>query len=166
MPAFCLWMLFVSYAAVIDTPPGRLAISTDEGCLVGIDYVDNRTSLLEPATQLARTVVHQLGQYFNDPCYRFDLPLMTSGSSHQEKVWKQLRSIKPGDTMTYGQLAVRIGSGARAVGNSCRQNPVPIIIPCHRVVAASGIGGYGGHVNGKVLGRKHWLLEHEGASYQ
>ena len=158
-------MIHVKYAAVIDTPPGRLAISTDQGYLVGIDYVDQRTSLFAPVTELAQSVTHQLQQYFSDPGYPFDLPLRTAGTRHQEKVWHQLRLIKPGDTLTYGQLASRVESGARAVGNSCRQNPIPIVIPCHRVVAANGIGGYGGRVNGKVLDRKHWLLKHENVSY-
>ncbi len=66
--------------------------------------------------------------------------------------------------MTYGGLATKLGSGARAVGNACRQNPISIIIPCHRVVAANGLGGYAGHTQGKVLDRKRWLLTHEGFS--
>ena len=150
---------------VIDTPPGRLAIQTANDILTGIDYVDNRTALSGPATLFAREVVKQLKSYFNDGNFVFDLPLKLGGTSHQQKVWQQLRKIRSGDTMTYGDLASRIKSGARAVGNSCRHNPIPIVVPCHRVVAASGIGGYGGHVKGKVLDRKHWLLRHEGLKF-
>jgi methylated-DNA-[protein]-cysteine S-methyltransferase len=156
----------VRFSAVIDTPPGRLAITTDKEFLLGIAYVDRRTALQGPATELARDAVEQLQRYFSDPTFRFNLPLHTAGTAHQQKVWRQLQTIEPGETMTYGELATSIGSGARAVGNSCRHNPISIVIPCHRVVAANGIGGYGGHVDGKVLDRKYWLLRHEQAGLE
>jgi len=149
------------YSAVIDAPPGRLAIQTSDSRLVGIDYVDQRTSLKKPLTPIAKEVVNQLQQYFRNAEYSFDLPLQFDGTSHQQRVWQTLLNIKSGKTMTYGELATRIKSGARAVGNSCRRNPISIVIPCHRVVAANGIGGYGGHVDGNVLDRKRWLLKHE-----
>ena len=152
------------FTAVIDTPPGRLAIRTTSGELTGIDYVETDVSLMKASDPLAKEVVRQLQLYFSDPAYRFDLPVSLEGTPHQLQVWQQLRGIKPGTTMTYGELAQQIDSGARAVGNSCRRNPVPIVIPCHRVVAASGIGGYGGQVNGPVLDRKQWLLRHEAVS--
>jgi methylated-DNA-[protein]-cysteine S-methyltransferase len=151
----------VSFSAVIDAPPGRLAITTDANNLLAIDYVDKRTALQQPGDDLARSVVEQLQRYFDDPGYAFHLPLKMAGTPHQMKVWQHLQRIKPGKTVTYGELALRIDSGARAVGNSCRRNPLPIIVPCHRVVSAHGIGGYGGHVSGKVLDRKSWLLRHE-----
>jgi methylated-DNA-[protein]-cysteine S-methyltransferase len=151
----------VSFSAVIDTPPGRLAITTDDYNLLAIDYVDKRTILQQPDNELARTVVEQLQCYFDDPSYTFHLPLKMAGTPYQIKVWQHLQRIKPGQTLTYGELATRIDSGARAVGNSCRRNPLPIIVPCHRVVSAHGIGGYAGHVSGRVLERKSWLLRHE-----
>jgi len=152
----------VAYTAVIDTPPGRLAISTDNSRLTGIDFVDRRTALMQPQVSIAREVINQLQQYFRHSAFVFDLPVSLDGTVHQQKVWRVLSRIRSGNTMTYGELAARIKSGARAVGNSCRRNPVPIVIPCHRVVASSGIGGYAGHVDGKVLDRKRWLLRHEG----
>ena len=152
----------LTYTAVIDTPPGRLAIRTDDSALIGLDYVDHRAPLKEPYTPMARDVVKQLQQYFRKFRFEFELPLRLDGTAHQQKVWQVLCNIAPGDTMTYGELATRIQSGARAVGNSCRRNPISIIVPCHRVVAAAGIGGYGGQVDGKVLDRKRWLLNHEG----
>ncbi len=147
---------------VIDAPLGRLAVRTTDSALIRIDHVDNRASLIKPKTPLAREVVRQLQSYFSDPAFAFDLPLQFAGSAHQQKVLKTLCGIRSGDTMTYGGVAARIMSGARAVGNGCRRNPISIVIPCHRVVAANGIGGYGGHVNGGVLNKKHWLLRHEG----
>ena len=151
----------MSFSAVIDTPPGRLAITTDDYNLLAIDYVDKRTALQQPDGELACTTVEQLQRYFQDPAYTFRLPLKMAGTPHQLKVWEHLQRIKPGQTLTYGELALHINSGARAVGNSCRRNPISIIVPCHRVVSAHGIGGYGGHVSGKVLDRKSWLLRHE-----
>jgi len=133
--------------------------------LIGLDYVDRRTLLKQPVTPMAGEVISQLKQYFKQSGYEFNLPLQFDGTSHQHKVWQALRQIKSGETTTYGQLADKIKSGARAVGNSCRHNPISIVIPCHRVVAASGIGGYGGHVDGEVLQRKHWLLKHEGLNF-
>lgn len=152
----------LAYTAVIDAPPGRLAIRTNDSALIGLDYVDHRTTLKEPHTPMAREVVKQLQQYFRNSRFDFELPLRLDGTAHQQKVWQVLCEIAPGDTMTYGELATRIKSGARAVGNSCRRNPISIVVPCHRVVAVAGIGGYGGQVDGKVLDRKRWLLNHEG----
>jgi methylated-DNA-[protein]-cysteine S-methyltransferase len=148
---------------VIDSPVGRLAIGVTGEQLGAIDFVGSGTPLSRPASSFAKEVVSQLQQYFRHADFVFDLPVSPGGTPHQNKVWALLRTIKPGCTMTYGQLAKSIGSGARAVGNSCRRNPVSIVIPCHRVTAANGIGGYGGHVDGEVLQRKQWLLRHEGS---
>ena len=78
------------------------------------------------------------------------------------RVWQALQKIPYGEVKTYGQLAKELKSSARAVGNACRANPIPIVIPCHRIVAVSGIGGYAGKTDGPVLERKRWLLAHEG----
>ena len=83
------------------------------------------------------------------------------GTSFQRRVWAALLEIPPGRTVTYGGLAARLGSSPRAVGGACRANPVPILIPCHRVVAADGAGGYSGARAGPRLEVKGWLLEHE-----
>ena len=155
----------VAYSAVIDTPPGRLAIQTTDNALTGLEYVDKRSPLKQPQTPMAKEVISQLKQYFKQSGFDFDLPLQFDGTQHQNRVWQALRRIKSGNIITYGKLAANIKSGARAVGNSCRRNPIPIIIPCHRVVAASGIGGYAGHIDGEVLQRKHWLLQHEGLNF-
>lgn len=148
--------------AVIDTPPGRLAIQATDDWLVGIDYVSGRVPLKKPLGKLAEEVVGQLRDYFQDAAHVFDVPVYLHGTPHQNKVWQALRKIKTGSTVTYGELARQVDSSARAVGNSCRHNPVSIVVPCHRVVGAAGIGGYGGRIDGRVLDRKHWLLQHEG----
>ena len=154
----------VGFTAVIDTPPGRLGIRTTSHELTGIDFVNTEVPTMEPQNEIAAEVVRQLRLYFTDPSLGFDLPVRLEGTIHQQKVWDALCNIEPGHTRTYGDLASEIGSGARAVGNSCRRNPVSIVVPCHRVVAASGIGGYGGQVQGPVLDRKQWLLRHEALS--
>ena len=153
----------MSYTAVIEAPPGRLGIVTTQGALQYVDYVDRRTGLLPPQDNTAKEVVDQLEHYFSDPRFTFTLTLKLAGTAHQQLVWRQLQQIGSGETLTYGELARQIDSGARAVGNSCRCNPISIVVPCHRVVSAKDIGGYGGHVDGKVIERKYWLLRHEGA---
>ena len=74
-------------------------------------------------------------------------------------------TIPPGKVMTYGEVARQLDSSPRAVGNACRANPLPIIIPCHRIVGQTGTGGYGGFRTGKVVEIKHWLLHHEGVDF-
>ncbi|MCP4042152.1 MAG: MGMT family protein, partial [Gammaproteobacteria bacterium] len=83
------------------------------------------------------------------------------GTDHQLRVWNALGEIPPGETMTYGELARHLGSGPRAVGNACRSNPVPIVVPCHRVVSATGLGGFMGDTAGEPMAIKSWLLRHE-----
>jgi methylated-DNA-[protein]-cysteine S-methyltransferase len=114
-------------------------------------------------------VARQLAAYFADPGFRFDLPLETGGTPYQRRVWDTLTRIPPGAPQTYGALARGVGGGARAVGGACRANPIPIVIPCHRVVAASGLGGYmgaregtgAGPASAEPLAVKAWLLAHE-----
>lgn len=90
-------------------------------------------------------------------------PLSPSGTVFQQAVWRELMRVPPGATLTYGELACALGTAPRAVGGALRANPIPILIPCHRVLAASGLGGYAG-AGEKGLVRKRWLLEHERTS--
>lgn len=83
------------------------------------------------------------------------------GTPFQQQVWQLLQDIPYGETRRYGELAAQIGSSARAVANACRANPLPLLIPCHRVVAANGTGGYMGQTGGEGLAIKQWLLQHE-----
>jgi methylated-DNA-[protein]-cysteine S-methyltransferase len=86
-----------------------------------------------------------------------------AGTRFQQRVWEQIAAIPPGDTVTYGRIAEAVHSSPRAVGNACRANPVPLRIPCHRVVGAAGLGGFAGERGGELLGIKRWLLAHEAA---
>jgi len=106
-------------------------------------------------------VSSQVTAYFDNPHSEISLPVMTRGSEFQQKVWTEMEKIPVGQTRTYAEIAHVIGSSPRAVGGACRKNPIAVIVPCHRVVSASGIGGYGGHTDGPVLDMKRWLLQHE-----
>lgn len=151
------------YSAVIAAPFGRLGIKVARGRLAGIDLVTARTKLFSPTDALTVDVCRQLNAYFSNPRYLFTVPLKLEGTRFQTRVWQQLRRIRPGAVRRYADIANRLGSGARAVGGACRRNPVPIVVPCHRVVSRSGLGGYMGKVSGAALGMKQWLLAHERA---
>jgi methylated-DNA-[protein]-cysteine S-methyltransferase len=150
------------YAAVIASPVGRLGICA-RAALTSIDFVSTRIPLQPARTPLARKVCAQLRTYFADARTRFDLPLMVHGTEFQRRTWRALQRIPPGTVRTYGALARTLKSAPRAVGGACRANPIPIVVPCHRVVAASGPGGFMGATRGRSLDIKRWLLAHEAA---
>ncbi|MEJ2343821.1 MAG: methylated-DNA--[protein]-cysteine S-methyltransferase [Gammaproteobacteria bacterium] len=152
------------YQAVIAAPYGRLGVCTAAGRLQAIDFLGADAALLAPSDDFAQEVARQLQAYERDPCYRFRLALDLQGTPFQQRVWSALRAIPPGRTRTYGDLARELGSAPRAIGAACRANPVPVVVPCHRVVARTGIGGFGGQTEGPELARKRWLLAHEGAA--
>ncbi|NOZ38517.1 MAG: methylated-DNA--[protein]-cysteine S-methyltransferase, partial [Gammaproteobacteria bacterium] len=106
----------------------------------------------------------QLQGYFSSSVSPFSFPVLLRGTDFQQRVWHALQRIPAGEVRTYGQLAKQLHSSARAVGNACRRNPVPLLVPCHRVVSASGIGGFAGSTDGAEIRIKRWLLRHEGAT--
>ncbi|HKQ31176.1 MAG TPA: methylated-DNA--[protein]-cysteine S-methyltransferase, partial [Burkholderiales bacterium] len=112
-------------------------------------------------TACARDVCRRLTAYFRNPRIRFDLRLRLDGTPFQKKVWRAMRRIPSGRVMSYGELAHRLKSSPRAIGNACRRNPIPIVVPCHRVVAVGGDGGFMGKRGGRPLVIKRWLLAHE-----
>ena len=150
------------YDCVLNSPLGSLGIRYRDNRVIRLDYVDPAVPLKAATTAFGRQVALQLQAFFTHPGHRFTLPLDMQGTAFQCRVWEALTQIAPGETLTYGGLADRLGSGARAVGNACRRNPVSIIVPCHRVVGAAGIGGYSGRTDGREIDRKQWLLDHEG----
>lgn len=112
---------------------------------------------------LVKLACKQIMQYFQQPTSQFDLPISQNGSAFQQRVWQAIAQIPSGQTRTYGELARQFGSGARAVANACGANPLPLVIPCHRVVSQNGIGGFmQGKQNGLLI--KRWLLQHEGVN--
>ena len=151
------------YELVMDSPLGRIAVQLEDGCVVRVDFVPEDVVPKPAASAAGRRVAREFERYFLDATRRFSVPLAISGTPFQQRVWQGLLEIPAGETRTYGELARQLGSGARALGNACRRNPVPVIVPCHRVIGANGIGGYSGHDGGRFLARKRWLLAHEQA---
>lgn len=153
------------YDLILDTPPGRLGIRLQGGRVVRVDWLAQGRQTRAPATAFARRVGAEFAAYFRDGGFRFTLPVtIPGGTPFQQRVWRALADLPPGAVRTYGELARSLGSGARAVGNACRHNPLAVIIPCHRVVGANGLGGYAGHTRGAGLERKRWLLAHEASA--
>jgi methylated-DNA-[protein]-cysteine S-methyltransferase len=153
----------MNYQAKLETPFGMLGIRCDDSKLTGIDFLAPGARPQNPQSAFARKVCEQLGAYFADPAFRFDLPLDSGGTAHQRKVWQAMRAIPRGQVRTYGDIARQLHSSPLAVGQACGANPVPIVVPCHRIVGKSGIGGFANHREGRWLDIKRWLLAHEQA---
>ena len=155
-----------TYHARLLMPFGILGVVTEGEHLTQIDFLPGETPLLQAQTPLAQEVCAQLQAYTADPNFRFDLPLQPLGTPYQNRVWQALLEIPSGQTETYGVLAEQLGSASRAVGQACGANPIPVIIPCHRVLARAGLGGFMNHAAGSPLQIKRWLLEHEHAQFR
>jgi methylated-DNA-[protein]-cysteine S-methyltransferase len=140
----------------LHTPLGEVTISEDGGAIVALDWGRGRD---QEATPLLREACDQLQKYFDGKRMSFDLPLAPEGSDFQKRVWAALCAIPPGETRSYADIARTIGSAPRAVGGANGANPIPLFIPCHRVIAADGsLGGYSG---GDGPATKRFLLDHE-----
>ncbi len=150
------------YQAVIAVPTGKIGIRMAGEAVSELNYLPANAPELPPADAGIQAVVVQLQAYFRDPRSPFTVALAPRGTVFQQRVWQALEAIPPGTVLTYGELATRLGTAARAIGGACRSNPIPIFIPCHRVVAQQGLGGYAGEITGDPLGIKRWLLRHEG----
>ena len=145
-----------SYRLAVETALGRLTLEAGTEALTGLTW---RRREADRPTPLLKDAAAQLAAYFAGRLKAFDLPLAPKGSAHELEVWAQLCRIPYGETITYGELARRTGTVARAVGGTCGANPIAIVIPCHRVTAAGGfLGGYSG---GDGRDSKRRLLAHE-----
>jgi methylated-DNA-[protein]-cysteine S-methyltransferase len=152
------------FCGVVSTPFGPMGIRTAAGYVQELVYLPASFKLITPQTVTAEKVAQQMQRYFNDPSFQFDLPLEPKGTAHQQKVWRAISAIPAGQVLTYGQIARQISSAARAVGQACGANFFPLIIPCHRVTAANGLGGFANQdeATSYQLQIKRWLLAHEG----
>ena len=140
----------------MHAPIGDLTVFEEDGAIVALEWgwvADQRET---PLLSRARQVLHS---YFDSGMIS-GLPLNPRGTAHQHRVWKAMQAIPAGQTRSYGALAHDLDSGPRAVAGACARNPIPIFIPCHRVVGASDLGGYSG---GEGLTTKHALLRLEGS---
>ena len=142
-----------------DSLVGKLTIREQDDAIVAIDWRDNG---IGSQTPLLAEAVRQLQEYFAGRLTRFDLPLAPAGSAFEQRVWAAMRAIPHGGTRAYADLAHEVGSAPRAVGRACGRNPIPIVIPCHRVLARGG--GLGGYSGGAGLPTKRLLLTLEGVA--
>lgn len=143
------------YDLIFSTPLGFIGVVLENSVLTELDFLpDGREKISED--NFSCLVIATIRNYFVHPIIP-DLPLAPHGTPFQIRIWNALRAITPGQVFTYGKLAQLLGTGPRAIGGACRANPLPILIPCHRVIGATNIGGYS-----SGLDIKKWLLNHEG----
>ena len=150
------------YQAKLATPFAVLGIRIEEDWLTDIEYLSLDTPLLTPQNLFAGEVCNQLQAYLADPAFVFDLSLHIGGTTHQRRVWNTIQNIPSGRTLSYADIATQLHSAPRAVGQACGANRLPIVIPCHRVIARNGgLGGFMNASDGVPLTIKRWLLHHE-----
>ena len=173
-----------SLAAVVKLPCCALGLVTDAKAVTGVRYLPLGTPEQAPDGAVAERAVRELERYLVDPSFRFTVPLAPSGTLFQRRVWDAIAAIPAGQSRTSGELAQKLVTAARAVGQACGANPIALMIPCHRVVGGLGdLGGFMGHAgagrdaatsdlfaweaspdHGRVYPAaiKRWLLAHEG----
>jgi methylated-DNA-[protein]-cysteine S-methyltransferase len=154
------------YDVVIPFPKMKVAVKTRDERVVEICFLPLSAQNIPAKNALAARAVEQLERYREDPDARFDLPVLVEGTALQRSVWKAMCAIARGKTRTYGELGRELGADARDIGQACGDNRLPIVIPCHRVVAADGIGGFGHATGGYLLEVKRWLLMHEAPTFE
>jgi methylated-DNA-[protein]-cysteine S-methyltransferase len=154
---------YASYMSIcyIDSAVGRLVLEADDDCVTSVRWTGAGEHVQdERPNAVLKEATRQLDRYFDRKLRRFDLPLSARGTDFQKRVWAMMCDIPFGETATYGGMAMALGSGPRAVGTACGRNPIPIIVPCHRVMGAGGReGGFSG---GLGLPTKRQLLALEG----
>ncbi len=136
----------------LHSPLGDLTVSEQDGAIVSLDWGWGRD---QSESDLLVEACAQLQDYFDGNRTRFDLKMAPQGTPYRQRVWQALCRIPPGETRSYGEIAREAGGSPRSVGQANGSNPIPILIPCHRVTASAGIGGYSG---GDGLATKRWLL--------
>jgi len=150
-----------SHSFHYNSPTGWLEIKTTAQYLQAISWTEPPQEMTAAADSLQKIIADQLDAYFNGELQLFDLPLMLRGTEFQTKIWQLLQEIPWGQTISYMELAQRLGDvkAIRAVGMANNKNPIPIVVPCHRVIGSDGrLVGFASGID-----RKEWLLHHEGA---
>ncbi len=149
--------------AVIAAPGFALGIRCAGERIAAIEFLSPDTRTRPPRSRLAQLACDQLAAYLADPHAPFNLPLAPAGTAFQRRVWGAIAAIARGRTLTYGDIARRLGTAPRAVGQACGANPYPVVVPCHRVVGSGELGGFAHARDGFLLATKRWLLRHEAA---
>lgn len=147
--------------ATVSSPVGRLQVTASEKGLVKIEFLNTKRDQIKSQNKLLKEIVSQLKEYFAGHRRMFDLPLDVEGTEFQKAVWRATSKIPFGKTLTYGDIAKKVGhpKAARAVGTALAMNPVCMVIPCHRVLPKNG--GIGRYAYGEAM--KKWLLNFESA---
>jgi methylated-DNA-[protein]-cysteine S-methyltransferase len=154
------------FDVVVEFPKMRVGVVTRGERVVEIKYLPSSHPLIEAKSKLAKEAARQLEQYRENPDTRFELPVVVEGSALERGVWDAMRAIPRGRTRTYGEIARELSADPRAIGQACGDNRLPLVIPCHRVVAANGLGGFAHATSGYLLEAKRWLLLHEAAEFE
>ena len=154
----------LTYDAILPAPMCRLGACFTGDALTRLDFLPADRPASTRLDARTRQLTRELDAYWHNPAHSFDVLFVPSGTPFQLRVWHALMAIPPGHPTTYGTLAKRLGTAARAVGQACGANPLPILIPCHRVLAANGLGGFMHSSSGAPLDVKTWLLAHERAA--
>ena len=153
----------LQFDALIDAPFGAVGFFS-YGEQVSIELLTEKYTSKPAKNKTVQTIAKQITAYFSNAKHDFKLPVDQLGTPFQQRVWQTISAIPCGQVLTYSQLAAQIGSGPRAVANACGANNLPLIVPCHRVVAQNGIGGFmQGNPDGLKV--KKWLLKHEGLNF-
>lgn len=150
-----------AFDAVIVLPCAAVGIRVRGETVCDIHFLPADTPPQAATQALAARAGEQILAYAADPTRTIDLPLAIAGTEFQRRVWAAISRIPSGSTRTYGELATELGGTARAVGQACGDNRLPLAIPCHRVVGAHGMGGFAHRTSGMITGVKRWLLAHE-----
>lgn len=149
------------FSAIVPAPFGAIGIRSSGDWLQELTYLPPQYKAKAASDKLTKKVAMQVAAYLKNPDYEFNLDLPDIGTDHQRKVWSVINTIPRGKVLTYGEVAHKIRSAPRAVGQACGANWFPLIIPCHRVTASGGIGGFARHDGGFHQSVKRWLLQHE-----
>jgi methylated-DNA-[protein]-cysteine S-methyltransferase len=152
----------VQFDAILPAPFGALGVRLAGEALAGLVFLPPESALRPGDSDAIRNVGDELEAYYANPAHEWKLTLAPVGSVFRQQVWQLLMTIPSGETRTYGELSARLHSSPRAVGQAVGDNPIPIVIPCHRVLAAHGLGGFMHGTAGFPLEVKKWLLRHEG----
>jgi methylated-DNA-[protein]-cysteine S-methyltransferase len=152
------------YDVTVEFPKFKVGVATRDGVVAELKYLPLAFASVLPVNGLAERAARQLEAYRRDANARFDLPVVVEGTPLQKAVWQAMCAIPRGRTRTYGDVARELDADPRDIGQCCGDNRLPLVIPCHRIVAADGIGGFAHATSGYLLEAKRWLLMHEAAA--
>lgn len=145
---------------IYSSPLGNLGLIFNQSYLKALHILENQTVEYNAPHPIANTIISDLDAYFKNPTHIFTCAIKPEGTSFQIKVWEALRALPAGKTDTYGELARQLQTSPRAIGQALKKNPIPIVLPCHRIISKIDLGGYMGKSK-HHLAIKKWLLNHE-----